>query len=175
MGFWSTIFKAGSSTFGQQKGTADGPAQGQEGWFYEESRDFSKSQSTIRINQQRPGEWAVLKPSCGIVGLNEPGRRDGVAGFFEGSFRWLRLERGVDNVSGEKLVKVIGTYRGKRGRESVIQLGSLKQDLVDGLKGVKIENLWGRIRFIKFPSPGRNTGYLIRFDLMKKTDQQPVR
>jgi hypothetical protein len=167
MGFWSGIFKATSGAIGRHKGAATGITRGEDGWQYEESRDFSKSQSTIRINQQRPGEWKIVHPSCGIAGLNETARRDGVARFFAGSYRWLQLERGVDKVSGEKTVKVIGTFRLKAS-ESAVHLGFLGQELVEELEGENIRSLWGKIRFIKFPSPGRSSGYLIRFDLMKK-------
>jgi hypothetical protein len=167
MGIWSAILRV-KNKMGNEGGSDAAMLRGNDGWHYEESRDFSSSQSTIRIEQGRPGEWHVVQPSCGIVGLNETGRRDGVSRFFAGSYRWLRLERGIDNLTGEKFVKVIGTSRDEKGRESAVHLGFLQQELSEAIEGEKIGNLWGKIRFIKFPSRGRSAGYLIRFDLMKK-------
>ena len=59
------------------------------GWYYEESQDYSSSQQTIRIEQDRPGDWYVRDSFCEVDGLNDPDRADDVAKFFAGSYRWL--------------------------------------------------------------------------------------
>jgi hypothetical protein len=171
MSFWSAILRIKNNAMGHRNGSNAGAVKDEDGWHYEESRDFSKSQSTVRIDQRRPGEWEVLKSSCGVAGLSDSARRVDVARFFAGSYRWLKLEGGIDHRQGEKFVKVIGTFRDKKGKESAAHLGFLDQELVEDLKGEKTRNLWGKIRFIKFPTSGRNSGYLIRFDLMKKRDR----
>jgi len=170
MGLWSAIFKGKSGKNVQRQVKAVGVLMDEEGWYYEESQNFSRSQSTIRIEQQRPGDWETLESSCGIMGLNSPGRRDGVGRFFAGTYRWLRLEREVKGFQTSNVIKLVGTYRDKAGQELATHLGFLKQELADDLQGVDLRMLWGGIRFIRFPTPGRDSKYLIRFDLMKKED-----
>lgn len=168
MSFWSAIFKGKGGKNVNQQVKAAGVLKDEEGWFYEESQNFSRSQSTLRIDQQRPGDWEVREPSCGIMGLNSPTRRDEVDRFFVGSYRWLRLEREVNGFRASHAIKIIGTYRDIAGKEHATHLGFLKQELAEDLECEDIRKLWGRIRFIKFPSPGRDSRYLIRFDLMQK-------
>jgi len=169
MGIWSAIFKAKSIKSDRRKVKAAGLLKDEEGWYYEESQNFSRSQSTVRIDQQRPGSWETLKSSCGIVGLNKADRRAEVARFFAGSYRWLRLEREVDRFLGGTLIKVIGTYRDKSGKERATHLGFISRELAEELEGEDVRKLWARIRFIRFPTPGRDSRYLIRFDLMGGT------
>ena len=170
MGFWSAIFKTRNSGSVHQQAKAGGVLKVEPGWYYEESQNFSKTQSTVRIDQQRPGNWETFTASCGIVGLNKPSRRDDVARFFSGSFRWLRLERKLNAFQGVSEIKVIGTFRHKNNNEEVVHLGYLQQELCEDLEGKDLRDFWGRIRFIRFPSPGRSSNYLIRFDLMQKCD-----
>ena len=170
MGFWSAIFKTKNSGSAHQQAKAAGVLKGEPGWYYEESQDFSKTQSTVRIDQHRPGNWGTFRASCGIVGLNKPSRKDDVARFFSGSYRWLRLEHELSAFRGVGAIKVIGTFRHKNGNEEVVHLGHLQQELCEDLVGKDLRTFWGRIRFIRFPSPGRNSKYLIRFDLMQKSD-----
>jgi hypothetical protein len=172
MSFWSSIFKVMSSRSAHQQAKAAGVLRDEEGWYYEESQNFSRSQSTVRIDQQRPGDWKILEPSCGIVGLNKADRKDEVARFFAGSYRWLRLERERNGVGGNNLISVIGTYQGKAGKERAVHLGFLDRELAEELKGEDVRNLWARIRFIKFPTPGRDSKHLIRFDLMQDAGLQ---
>jgi hypothetical protein len=174
MGIWSAIFKARGNKSVHRQVKAAGVLRDDEGWYYEESQNFSRSQSTVRINQQRPGDWEILESSCGIVGLNKPDRRQEVARFFAGSYRWLGLERELNGFGGDSLIKVIGTYRGRGGKECAIHLGYLKRELAEDLEGVKVGDVWARIRFIRFPTPGRDSRYLIRFDLMHRTDLQGI-
>jgi len=168
MSIWSVIFKGKGGKNVNHQVKAAGVLKDEEGWYYEESQNFSRSQSTIRIEQQRPGNWKVRESSCGIVGLNSPGRRDEVDRFFAGSYRWLRLEREVNGFEASNAIKIIGTYRDMAGKEHATHLGFLKQELAEDLESEDIRKLWGRIRFIKFPTPGRDSKYLIRFDLMQQ-------
>ena len=170
MSVWSAIIKVMSNKSVHQKVKAAGVLRNEEGWSYEESRNFSSSQSTVRIDQQRPGNWQTLESSCGIVGLNKPLRQKDVARFFAGSYRWLRLERELNGFKANNVIKVMGTYRDKSGKEFVAHLGFLNLALAEILEGENVLKLWARIRFIRFPSPGRDSKYMIRFDLMQDKD-----
>ena len=170
MSVWSAIIKAVSNKSVHQQVKAPGVLRDEEGWFYEESRNFSSSQSTVRIDQKRPGNWEILESSCGIVGLNKPLRQKDVARFFAGSYRWLRLERELNGFKANNVIKVIGTCRDKSGKEFVAHLGFLNLALAEILEGENVLKLWARIRFIRFPSPGRDSKYMIRFDLMQDKD-----
>jgi hypothetical protein len=167
MSFWSAIFKGKGGKNVHQQTKAVGVLKDEEGWYYEESQNFSRSQSTIRIEQQRPGDWETQESSCAVMGLNCRGRREEVSRFFAGTYRWLRLEREVNGFQASNVIKVIGTYREKGGKENAAHLGFLKQELADDLQGKDLRALWGRIRFIRFPTPNRGSKYLIRFDLMR--------
>jgi hypothetical protein len=101
------------------------------------------------------------------VGLNKPERQKEVARFFAGSYRWLRLERELSGFKANNVIKIIGTYRDKSGKEPSVHLGFLKLELAEDLEGDDVRNLWARIWFIRFPSPGRDSKFLIRFDLMR--------
>jgi hypothetical protein len=46
--------------------------------------------------------------------------------------------------------------------------GSPEKNLTEDLEGLNPTDLWGRIRLIRFPTPGRDSKFLIRFDLMKR-------
>ncbi len=174
MSFWSAIVKAVSDKSAHKQVRAAGVLRDEEGWYYEESQNFSKSQSTVRIDQKRPGDWTTLESSCGIVGLNKPEREKEVARFFAGSYRWLRLEREPNGFKTNNVVRVIGTYREKSGKELSVHLGFLKPEMAEDLEGVDVRKLWARIRFIRFPSPGRDSKYMIRFDLMEQKDLRRI-
>lgn len=168
MGFWSGLFKGkgGKSVHPQVK--AAGVLRDDEGWYYEESQNFSRAQSTVRIEQQRPGDWEILESSCGIAGLNNSKRQDEVARFFAGTYRWLKLERERNGYQTNTVVKVIGSYRDKAGKERSTHLGFLTQELSEELEGENVHEMWPRIRFVRFPNPQRGSKYMVRFDLMKK-------
>ena len=168
MSFWSAIFKVKSGRDVHQQVKAAGVLRDEEGWYYEESQNFSRTQSTVRVEQQRPGDWETLEASCGVVGLNNSKRKDDVARFFNGSYRWLRLERELSGFQANHVIKVIGTYREKSGKERAAHLGFLKQELGEELENENVLEMWPRIRFIRFPSPSRGSKYVVRFDLMKK-------
>lgn len=170
MSVWSAIVKAVHSKSVHQQVKAAGVLRDEEGWYYEESQNFSSSQSTIRVDQNRPGNWETLESSCGIVGLNKPVRQKEVARFFDGSYRWLRLERELNGFKANDVIRVIGTFRDKFGKDSSVHLGFLNLALSEILEGENVLKLWARIRFIRFPSPGRDSKYMIRFDLMQDKD-----
>ena len=170
MSFWSAIVKAVNNKSAHQQVKAAGVLRDDEGWYYEESQNFSRSQSTVRIDQQRPGDWETLESSCGIVGLNKTVRQKDVARFFAGSYRWLRLERELNGFKANNVIRVVGTYRDKSGKELSVHLGFLKLELAEDLEGEDVRKLWARIRFIRFPSPGRDSKFIIRFDLMQQED-----
>ena len=174
MSFWSAIVNAVNNKSAHQPVKAAGVLRDDEGWYYEESQNFSRSQSTLRIDQQRPGDWETVKSSCGIVGLNKPERLNEVARFFGGSYRWLRLERELNGFKANNVIKIIGTSRDKSGKELSAHLGFLNLELAEDLEGQDVRKLWGRIRFIRFPSPGRDSKYMIRFDLMQQEDLRRI-
>jgi hypothetical protein len=147
-----------------------GVVRDDDGWYYEESQNFSSSQNTIRIDQIRPGRWDLFMGHCMVVGLNAPARSDGVRRFFNGAYRWLRFVPDVKPASGEALTKVVGSYRDTSGRKHEVHLGFLKRELTEDLDCHDVTKLWGKIRLIRFPAPGRDSKYLIRFDLMQQMD-----
>ncbi len=167
MGIWTRVFKSKTCRPGAIR--PSGLLEDEGGWYYEEAQDYSSSQQTIRIEQDRPGDWYVRDSFCEVVGLNDPSQADDVARFFAGSYRWLRLERRPNGRHGRKTIAVIGTSRNSRGKEQVSHLGYLAPNLADELRNQDITTLWGRIRFIKFPD--RRPRYLIRFDLMVELDE----
>jgi len=167
MSFWSAITKAVRNKSAHQQVKAAGVLRDEEGWYYEESQNFSKSQSTVRVDQQRPGHWEVYEASCGVVGLNKPVRQKEAARFFAGSYRWLRLEREPNGFKANNVIRIIGSYRDTSGKERSVHLGFLKVELAEDLEGRDVKQLWAKIRFIRFPSPGRDSKYMIRFDLMQ--------
>jgi hypothetical protein len=171
MGFWSGFFKDKGGNGVHKQVKAAGVLRDDDGWYYEESQNFSKSQSTVRIEQKRPGDWETVESSCGIVGLNSSKRQEEVARFFAGSYRWLRLERERNGPQGKDVVKVIGTYRDKAGKERSTHLGFLTQEVNEELEGENVLAMWPRIRFIRFPNPERGSKYMVRFDLLKKQGQ----
>jgi len=136
------------------------------GWYEEESQDYSSSQQTIRIEQDRPGDWYVRESICDVEGLNDFSRADDVACFFAGSYPWLRLERRPNGCQERRIIAVIWTSRNSRGKEQVSHFGYFASELANDLGNQKVTKLWGRIRFIRFPGRRRRPQYLIRFDLM---------
>ena len=136
------------------------------GWLYKESQEYSKNQNSIRIEQNRPGDWEVIEGFCEVDGLNSPDRTKEVLAFFTGSFRWLRLEREPVSPKTVNKVKVIGTYQDKKKKEHEVVLGHLTMNTAEEIERENVSDMWGRIRFIRFPKPGRSPLFLIRFDLM---------
>ena len=165
MGLWSAIFTGKGAKGVQQLVREERPPIKFGGWFYEESRDSSGSQSTVRIEQGRPGDWETIKSSCGIVALNSPARRADVERFFSGTYRWLLLEREPSDFRKNRIA-IIGTYQDAAGKDRAAHLGYLDEDLCDGIQCEDIEKIWARIRSMTFPVIGRGSRFLVRFDLM---------
>jgi len=169
MGIWTRVFGSKTETAGVVR--PSGLLEDEGGWYYEESQDYSSSQQTIRIEQDRPGDWYVRDSFCEVDGLNDPDRAEAVAKFFAGSYRWLHLERRPNGHCGSRALAVIGSCRGPRGKEQRHHLGYLSPEVATDLGNQDVTKLWGRIRFIKFPGRGRRPRYLIRFDLMVELDE----
>jgi hypothetical protein len=172
MGFFSALFgrkAAEDPRNGKAAGIeAAGVVRDAGGWYYEETRDFAVSTASIRIDQERPGEWSVRDGFCEIQGLNDPDRFEQVEEFFNGSYRWLELERRAGGPSGLHTIKVYGTFNDKRGTGHRVHLGYLDDDLSTDLANEDIASLWGNIRFLRIPKPNaRIKKYLVRFDLMQ--------
>ena len=164
MGIWTRLFGTKPET--PMSIQPSGLLEDKGGWYYEESQDYSKSQQTIRIEQDRPGDWYIRNSFCEVAGLNDPDRAADVAEFFAGSYRWLRLERRPTVRHGRRTIAVIGSSRGPKGKERDHHLGFLDGELTDDLGNEDVRKMWCRIRFIKFPGRNRRSKYLIRFDLM---------
>ena len=139
-----------------------------DGWYYEESLDVDCPRRTIRIQQDRPGDWYVAKTDCRIVGLNSPSRAAEVLRFFTGSLRWLRFER---DQTGSK-IKIIGTFLDTDGIECESHLGFVEPEAAEGLLEHDIRRLWGRIRCIRPPGAGRRPTFCLRFDLLVELDEK---
>lgn len=169
MGILSRLFASKSQPLTPNR--SSGLIEDDDGWYYEEAQDYSSTQQTIRIEQDRPGDWRVRDSFCKVDGLNEPDRLDDVERFFAGSYRWLSLERRPNQRHGQRTIAVIGTTRGLRGKEQRHHIGYLAPDLAEDLGTEDVRKAWSRIRFIKFPGRGRRPQYLIRFDLMVEGDE----
>ncbi len=155
---------------GRLRSVPSGLLEDEGGWYYEESQDYSSSQQTIRIEQDRPGDWYVRDSFCEVDGLNEPDRGPTSWRFFAGSYRWLHLERRPNGRHGQQ------GHRGHRdllaapqgqGKETPPRLSH--SGLARTSEPRMSAKMWGRIRFIKFP--GRRPRYQIRFDLMVELDE----
>jgi hypothetical protein len=142
-----------------------------DGWYYEETLDPECPYRTINIRQERPGNWYVRNTGCRIRELNDPAHAAEVLAFFTGSFRWLRFER--ESVDGCRLgaITVIGTYLDRKGRERESRLGCVEPALAVALVDTDVETLWGCIRCIRPPGPGRRPTFSLCFDLMVELDE----
>lgn len=170
MSILSRIFGSRRASSEEAAVSPSGVLEDRNGWYYEESKDYSAAQHTLRIEQDRPGDWYVHRGFCEVAGLNDPDRADAVREFFAGSYRWLELERDRSVPRSHNVIKVIGTYRDRSGKKHRVHLGYIPDELGDDLASYATSKLWGRIRFIKFPSPGRRPSHHIRFDLMVELD-----
>ena len=117
MGILARLFGSRSAPEGNGTIVPAGVLKDEDGWYYEESQDFSSAQRSLRIDQDRPGDWYVHKSFCEVEGLNDPERADAVRKFFAGSYRWLVLERDRSVPRSRNTVKVLGTFLDTAGRE----------------------------------------------------------
>jgi hypothetical protein len=172
MSIWSSIF-------GPKPGDAVDPVEVQpagllmdaDGWYYEETLDSECPYRTIRVRQERPGNWYVRNTNCRIRELNDPARAAEVLAFFTGSFRWLRFEREV--VGGCRLgsIAVVGTYLDRGGVKREARLGCVEPAIAIELVDADVESLWGRIRCIRPPGRGRRPTFCLAFDLLVELDE----
>jgi hypothetical protein len=173
MGIWSSIF-------GPKPGEPLDPVEVQpagllmdaDGWYYEETLDSQCPYRTIRVRQERPGNWYVRNTKCRIRELNDPARAAEVLAFFTGSFRWLSFER--EEVDGCRLgsIAVFGTSLDHHGAEVVSRLGYLEPEIAIALVGEEVERMWGRIRCIRPPGRGRRPTFSLSFDLLIELDEK---
>ena len=171
MSIWSSIFgsKPGEVAFLEIR--PSGLLMDADGWYYEESLDSECPQRTIRIQQDRPGDWYVSKTNCRIAELNDPARAADVLGFFTGSFRWLRFEREVSNGCGDDAIKIFGTYVDGEGANCESPLGYVEPDVARTLSDGNVDRLWGRIRCIRPPGLGPKPNFCLRYDLLVELDE----
>ena len=171
MSIWTSIF--GPKT-GRAIGVEIRPSgllMDADGWYYEESLDAECPQRTIRIQQDRPGDWYVRNTNCRIAELNDPSRAPEVLSFFAGSFRWLRFERGEPKGRASTAIRIIGTFLDQDGHERESHLGFVEPEIGEKIAQHDVSRLWGRIRCIRLPGPGRRPTFCLRFDLLVELDE----
>lgn len=171
MNIWSSIFGTRPGSVAPVEIRPSGLLMDADGWYYEESLDSDCPHRTIRIQQDRPGDWYVSRTNCRVAELNSPSRADQVLGFFIGSFRWLRFEREAANGRGDGAVKIIGTYLDRDGAECESHLGYLEPEISQAMADENVDRLWGRIRCIRPPGSGRRPTFCLRFDLLVELEE----
>lgn len=172
MSIWSSIFgpKHGDAAFVEIR--PSGLLMDADGWYYEESLDAECPQRTIRVQQDRPGDWYVRNTNCRVVELNSPSRAADVLAFFTGSFRWLSFERESENGHGPEAIKVIGTFLDGEGAERESHLGFVEPEVAKNLAKQDVGKLWGRLRCVRPPGVGRRPNFCLRFDLLIELDEK---
>jgi HIRAN domain-containing protein len=169
MGFIERLL-GGSGRGGQSPSFRASPAGtliNQGGWLYREYTDAADTPFTIRLEQEKPGQWSVFEDYCHVAGLNLPDRRSDVSRFFAGSYRWLELEREPGNPYDANAIRILGTFRDAAGAQHSVQLGYVPREVAALLSGKDVGTLWPRIRFITFPGAGGESDFHLRFDLMQ--------
>ncbi len=171
MSIWSSIFGPKPGDMGSVEIRPSGLLMDADGWYYEESLDAECPLRTIRVQQDRPGDWYVRNTNCRVAELNCPSRADEVLSFFTGSFRWLRFEREAKNGRGPGAIKIIGTFLDGQGSERESHLGYVEHEAAKNLANQDVGQLWGRLRCIRPPGAGRPT-FCLRFDLLIELDEK---
>jgi len=172
MSIWTSIFGSKSGGAIGVEIRPSGLLMDADGWYYEESLDAECSQRTIRVQQDRPGDWYVRNTNCRIAELNSPSRASEVLSFFAGSFRWLRFEPEEPNGPGPEAIKIIGTFLDQDGHERESHLGYVETVIAEKIADQDVSRLWGRIRCIRPPGPGRRPTFCLRFDLLVELDEK---
>ena len=172
MSIWSSIFgpKLGEAAFVEIR--PSGLLMDADGWYYEESLDAECPQRTIRVQQDRPGDWYVRNTNCQVAELNDPSRAAEVLEFFIGSFRWLRFEREAGNGHGPGAIRIIGTFLDGEGMERESHLGYVEQEAARNMAHQDVSQLWGRLRCIRPPGTSRRPNFCLRFDLLVELDEK---
>jgi len=171
MSIWTSIFGPKTAKAIGVEIRPSGLLMDADGWYYEESLDAECPQHTIRVQQDRPGDWYVRNTNCRIVELNSPSRASEVLAFFAGSFRWLRFERGEPNGRASAAIRIIGTFLDQDGHERESHLGFVEPAIEEKIAEHDVSRLWGRIRCIRPPGPGRRPTFCLRFDLLVELDE----
>jgi hypothetical protein len=172
MSIWSSIFGPKPCQAASVEIRPSGLLMDADGWYYEESLDADCPSRTIRVQQDRPGDWYVRNTNCRIAELNSPSRAAEVLGFFTGSFRWLRFEREAENGHGPGAIRIIGTFLDGKGVERESHLGYVEQEAAKNLALQDVSHLWGRLRCIRPPGAGRRPNFCLRFDLLVELDEK---
>ena len=172
MSIWSSIFgpKVGEAAAVEIR--PSGLLMDADGWYYEESLDAECPQRTIRVQQDRPGDWYVRNTNCQVAELNSPSRASEVLSFFSGSFRWMRFEREAENGHGPSAIRIIGTFLDREGAERESHLGYVEPEVAKSLAQQDVSHMWGRIRCIRAPGPHRRPNFCLRFDLLIELDEK---
>ena len=171
MCIWTSIFRLRPGAAARVEIRPSGLLMDADGWYYEESLDPDCEYRTIRVQQDRPGDWYVRNTNCKVAELNDPSRASDVLSFFAGSFRWLRFEREAANGRGPGAIKIIGTYVDRDGRESESHLGYVEPEIAEKITDHDVGQLWGRIRCIRQPGPNRRPTFCLRYDLLVELDE----
>jgi hypothetical protein len=172
MRFWTSIFGPRPKAEYSFEIRPSGLLMDADGWYYEESLDPDCPRRSIRVQQDRPGDWYVRNTNCRIAELNNPARADEVLGFFAGSFRWLRFERDAGNGRGTDAIRIIGTYLDQDGTTCESNLGYVEPENAQALADKDVGRLWGRIRCIRPPGRGRQPTFCLRYDLLIELDEK---
>jgi hypothetical protein len=169
---WTSIFGPKTSRAIGVEIRPSGLLMDADGWYYEESLDAEGPQRTIRVQQDRPGDWYVRNTNCRIAELNSPSRASEVLSFFAGSFRWLRFEREEPNGRGPGSIRIIGTFLDQNGKESESHLGYIEPEIAEKIAAHDVSHLWGRLRCLRPPAFGRRPTFCLRFDLLVELDEK---
>jgi len=172
MSIWSSIFGPKHSNAAAVEIRPSGLLMDADGWYYEESLDAECPLRTIRVHQNRPGDWYLRDSNCRIAELNRPSRAAEVYGFFAGSFRWLRLEREAKKGHGPGAIRVIGSFLDGEGVECESHLGYLEDEVAKKIVHQDLGHLWARLRCIRPTGVGRRPNFCLRFDLLVELDTE---
>jgi len=170
MNIWSSIFGPRRGQAAPVEIRPSGLLMDADGWYYEESLDAESPLKTIRVQQNRPGDWYVRDSNCRIAELNSPSRAAEVFGFFTGSFRWLRLEREAKKGRGPGAIRIIGSFLDADGAERETHLGYVEHEVAKKIVHQDVGDLWARLRCISPPGAGRRPNFCLRFDLLTELD-----
>jgi hypothetical protein len=170
MSVWSSIFGPKRAEAASVEIRPSGLLMDADGWYYEESLDAECPLRTIRVQQNRPGDWYVRDTNCRIAELNRPSRAAEVYDFFTGSFRWLRFEREAKKGNGPGAIRIIGSFLDGEGVECESHLGYLDPEIARKIVHQDLGQLWARLRCIRPPGAGRRPNFCIRFDLLVELD-----
>ena len=170
MSIWSYIFGPKHAEAASVEIRPSGLLMDADGWYYEESLDAECPLRTIRVQQNRPGDWYVRDTNCRIAELNRPSRAAEVYGFFTGSFRWLRFEREAKKGKDQGAIRIIGSFLDGEGVECESHLGYLDPEIARNIVHQDLGKLWARLLCIRPPGAGRRPNFCLRFDLLVEVD-----